>query len=104
MSSLICEVLDVFQVFKPDKMNGYDVQTEADAMMERQRRDILPTLHPQTPKVTRENRYATFHLCIIICILYSFYYFLLYVVIIVTIHFSYKIKRSEHCFDVVIMV
>ena len=33
-----------FQVFKPDKKDGFDVQTVADAMMERQRRDIIPRL------------------------------------------------------------
>ena len=32
------------QVFKPDKMNGFDVQSEADAMLERQNRDITPRL------------------------------------------------------------
>jgi len=39
------------QVFKPDKMNGFDVQTEAEAMLERQRRDIMPrvTNTPRTP-------------------------------------------------------
>ncbi|KAK2191666.1 hypothetical protein NP493_48g04060 [Ridgeia piscesae] len=31
-------------VFKPDKKDGFDVQTVADAMMERQRRDIIPRL------------------------------------------------------------
>lgn len=40
-------------VFKPDKMNGYDIQSEADAMLERQRRDIMPKLTqldtPKTP-------------------------------------------------------
>ncbi|CAH1789923.1 unnamed protein product [Owenia fusiformis] len=39
-------------VFKPDKMNGFDVQSEADAMVERQRRDLMPKLMktPQTPR------------------------------------------------------
>ena len=37
-------------VFKPDKMNGYDVQTEADAMMERQHRDIMPKMLGTAPK------------------------------------------------------
>lgn len=41
-----------FQVFKPDKMNGFDVQTEADAMLERQHKEILPKLNSveNTPK------------------------------------------------------
>ena len=29
-------------MFSPDKQNGFDVQSEADAMIERQQRDILP--------------------------------------------------------------
>ena len=39
------------QVFKPDKMNGFDVQTESEAMLERQRKDIMPriTSTPRTP-------------------------------------------------------
>ncbi|XP_050395507.1 kinesin-like protein KIF23 isoform X2 [Patella vulgata] len=37
-------------VFRPDKMNGFEVQSEADAMIERQRREILPGLiTPKTP-------------------------------------------------------
>ncbi|KAK0057807.1 kinesin-like protein KIF23 isoform X2 [Biomphalaria pfeifferi] len=31
-------------VFRPDRMNRFEVQTEADAMMERQRREIMPNL------------------------------------------------------------
>ena len=31
-----------WQVFRPDKMNGFEVQREADAMLERQRRDVMP--------------------------------------------------------------
>ncbi len=38
------------QVFKPDKMNHFDVQTEVDAMMERQRRDIMPKIGSNTPR------------------------------------------------------
>jgi len=37
-------------VFKPDRMNGFEVQTEADAMMERQKKDIMPNL--TTPSKT----------------------------------------------------
>ncbi|XP_033624809.1 kinesin-like protein KIF23 isoform X1 [Asterias rubens] len=37
-------------VFRPDRSNGMDVQTEADAMMERQRRELLAP--PPTPKST----------------------------------------------------
>jgi len=39
------------QVFKPDKMNGFDVQSDAEAMLERQRKDIMPriTSTPRTP-------------------------------------------------------
>ena len=43
-------------MFKPDKMNGFDIQTEADAMLERQRRDITPKLiqsAPHTPGTPR---------------------------------------------------
>ncbi len=45
-----------FQVFKPDKMNGFDVQGEVDAMQDRQRKEILPRVYntrvppsPRTP-------------------------------------------------------
>ena len=43
----------IFQVFKPNKMNGFEMQTEADAMMERQKRDILPNIQrtPATPRM-----------------------------------------------------
>ena len=46
------------KVFKPDKMNGFDVQTEADAMLERQTRDLMPKLTPQTPKTPQISRIA----------------------------------------------
>lgn len=40
----------LLQVFRPDKLNGFEVQSEADAMLERQRRDIMPGLTtPRTP-------------------------------------------------------
>lgn len=40
----------LLQVFRPDKLNGFEVQSEADAMLERQRRDIMPGLTtPKTP-------------------------------------------------------
>lgn len=41
-------------VFRPDRANSFDVQSEADAMIERQRRDILPGL--TTPKTPSERR------------------------------------------------
>ena len=47
-------------VFKPDKMNGFEAQTEADAMMERQRRDIMPKMlgtNSATPGVYRKHPY-----------------------------------------------
>ncbi|ESO95063.1 hypothetical protein LOTGIDRAFT_117487, partial [Lottia gigantea] len=44
-------------VFKPDRMNSFEVQTEVDAMLERQKREILPGVGtpripstPSTPK------------------------------------------------------
>ena len=37
---------------KPDKMNGFEIQSEADAMLDRQRKDILPGLAPRTPSQT----------------------------------------------------
>eukprot|EP00058_Branchiostoma_floridae_P012343 XP_002597831.1 hypothetical protein BRAFLDRAFT_130188 [Branchiostoma floridae] len=43
-------------VFKPDKVNGMDLQTEADAMLERQRKlqqDLL--VPPKTPTTPRRN-------------------------------------------------
>ncbi|XP_060599455.1 kinesin-like protein KIF23 [Ruditapes philippinarum] len=43
-------------VFKPDKMNGFEVQSEVDAMMDRQKKDILPGLTPKTPSTPRINR------------------------------------------------
>lgn len=37
-------------IFKPDRMNGFEIQTDAEAMMERQRRDLIPGLTtPKTP-------------------------------------------------------
>ncbi|XP_035825557.1 kinesin-like protein KIF23 isoform X2 [Aplysia californica] len=41
-------------VFKPDRMNGFEVQTEADAMLERQKKDIMPNL--TTPSKTPSKR------------------------------------------------
>ena len=41
---MICCPFEMLQVFKPDKMNGFDVQTEVDAMLERQRREIMPKM------------------------------------------------------------
>ena len=46
------------QVFRPDRLNAFEVQTEADAMLERQRRDILPGL--TTPKTPGEKRLVTY--------------------------------------------
>ncbi|KAK3602017.1 hypothetical protein CHS0354_027020 [Potamilus streckersoni] len=43
-------------VFKPDKMNGYEVQSEADAMMERQKKDIIPGIIPGTPGNPRKEK------------------------------------------------
>lgn len=39
-------------VFKPDRSNGMDVQTEADAMMERQKKELMPFTQrtPSTPR------------------------------------------------------
>ena len=45
--------LTLTQVFKPDKANGFDVQTEADAMMERQRKEVLPSANCRTPGTPR---------------------------------------------------
>lgn len=36
-------------VFKPDKNNGFKIQSDADAMHDRQQKDYLPTLTPKTP-------------------------------------------------------
>ncbi|XP_070178787.1 kinesin-like protein KIF23 [Littorina saxatilis] len=41
-------------VFRPDRMNSFEVQSDADAMLERQRRDIMPGL--TTPKTPGERR------------------------------------------------
>ncbi|XP_071482317.1 kinesin-like protein KIF23 [Diadema antillarum] len=50
-------------VFKPDRVNGMDVQTEADAMLERQKRELMPPpvaprtpRTPGTPKRTRKEQ------------------------------------------------
>ncbi|XP_052261516.1 kinesin-like protein KIF23 isoform X2 [Dreissena polymorpha] len=43
-------------VFRPDKLNGFEVQSEADAMVERQKKDILPGLAPKTPGTTRKDK------------------------------------------------
>lgn len=53
-------------VFIPDKANGFDVQTEADAMMERQRRELMPPptptgRTPSTPRTPRTRRRAVDH-------------------------------------------
>ncbi|XP_061185396.1 kinesin-like protein KIF23 isoform X2 [Saccostrea echinata] len=45
-------------VFKSDKMNGFEVQSEADAMIERQKRDIMPGI--TTPKTPTSNRRGNF--------------------------------------------
>lgn len=45
-------------VFKSDKMNSFEVQSEADAMMERQKRDIMPGI--TTPKTPTTNRRGNF--------------------------------------------
>lgn len=44
-------------VFKPDRMNGFEVQSEADAMLERQKKDIMPNLTTpsKTPSKTRSD-------------------------------------------------
>ena len=41
-------------VFKPDKMNAFEIQSEADAMLERQKRDVMPSLNGvgRTPGVS----------------------------------------------------
>ena len=41
-------------VFKPDKMNSFEIQSEAEAMLERQRRDVMPPLNVnlRTPGVS----------------------------------------------------
>lgn len=38
-------------VFKPDKMNGFDIQSEADALLDRQKLDILPALYKTNKKM-----------------------------------------------------
>ena len=44
------DVVIFTQIFKPDRMNGFEIQTDAEAMMERQRRDLIPGLTtPKTP-------------------------------------------------------
>eukprot|EP00057_Strongylocentrotus_purpuratus_P020465 XP_011674939.1 PREDICTED: kinesin-like protein KIF23 [Strongylocentrotus purpuratus] len=41
-------------VFKPDRVNGMDVQTEADAMLERQKKELMPPpVAPRTPRTPR---------------------------------------------------
>lgn len=47
----MCDSLYKLQVFKPDKMNGFDVQSDSEAMLERQRKDIMPRIAntPRTP-------------------------------------------------------
>ncbi|XP_014666565.1 PREDICTED: kinesin-like protein KIF23 [Priapulus caudatus] len=47
-------------VFKPDKANLFEVQTEADAMLERQERDVAPPTIPKTPTTPRRPRGADF--------------------------------------------
>ncbi|XP_023930763.1 kinesin-like protein KIF23 [Lingula anatina] len=48
-------------VFMPDKMNGYDVQTEADAMVERQKRDVMPRFDaPRTPATPKNSKKTEF--------------------------------------------
>lgn len=38
-------------IFKPDKLNGFDIQSEVDAMLERQQRDIMPSAKACPPKI-----------------------------------------------------
>ncbi|MCL4123359.1 UNVERIFIED_CONTAM: hypothetical protein GTU68_011918, partial [Idotea baltica] len=40
----ISEYQTIKYVFKPDRMNGFDAQSEADAMLDRQRLDLIPSL------------------------------------------------------------
>lgn len=42
-------------VFKPDKMNGFDVQSEVDAMLERQQRDLMAPKMKFSGAATSEN-------------------------------------------------
>ncbi|XP_077996675.1 kinesin-like protein KIF23 [Glandiceps talaboti] len=44
-------------VFKPDRMNGFDVQTETDAMVERQKKDLIIPLNPPSTPATPRSRY-----------------------------------------------
>lgn len=46
--TLILNVLNVPQVFKPDDKNGMEIQSQVDALLERQKRDSQP-LVPKTP-------------------------------------------------------
>nr|XP_054752223.1 kinesin-like protein KIF23 isoform X1 [Lytechinus pictus] len=46
-------------VFKPDRVNGMDVQTEADAMLERQKKELMPPpVAPRTPRTPRTPQSA----------------------------------------------
>nr|XP_022309325.1 kinesin-like protein KIF23 isoform X1 [Crassostrea virginica] len=46
-------------VFKSDKMNGFEVQSEADAMIERQKRDLMPGITtPKTPTAQRRGNFG----------------------------------------------
>ncbi|XP_074661164.1 kinesin-like protein KIF23 [Tubulanus polymorphus] len=54
----IGDVLAKKYVFKPDKMNSFDIQAEADAMIERQRKDLMPKL--MTPKTPGGNTRGDF--------------------------------------------
>ncbi|XP_071825337.1 kinesin-like protein KIF23 isoform X3 [Apostichopus japonicus] len=43
-------------VFRPDRANGMDVQTEADAMMERQKKDLMPLTQRTTSTPRRKEK------------------------------------------------
>ncbi|KAK2167355.1 hypothetical protein LSH36_29g10016 [Paralvinella palmiformis] len=47
-------------VFKPDKMNGFEVQSDADSMLERQERDVLSKLNKNNAKSPSSRHAAGF--------------------------------------------
>uniref|UniRef100_A0A8C4N2H5 Kinesin-like protein n=1 Tax=Eptatretus burgeri TaxID=7764 RepID=A0A8C4N2H5_EPTBU len=42
-------------VFKPDDKNGMDIQGEVDALLERQKKEILPSFLPKTPSKSKAD-------------------------------------------------
>ena len=51
------------KVFKPDKTNGIEIQTELEAKLERERREKEAALQAPPPMPGSRNRYNKYYYC-----------------------------------------